>query len=295
MKKVIQIIVAVIAIASSVAIGIWAKNNYLSSVTLVKIPVPKVDIEPYTLLTEAHFVLAEFPSALLEKGSAYALTEIELVGKMTTSKLANGLPVAKSLVSSPNDFRLASPDLQVLSIPVTPDMAVGGQVRIGEKVHLYRIVVAPKTQSSFNNQVDPTGRINEKEIVGLSEDNNVKVELIATVPIINVLGATGELLGAQDIENYAVGDVILPSNDSGQTQKAIAIILVAVPKDKVEDVLRLIGSSTKGGDLMWVTLAEMGEEVSQVDQEQPQGSVINNTPSKIPTFVPTPAENTYQP
>ena len=65
-KRIITIVIGLVALVGAFIGAKLYQNNYLSGVSMVKMPVPLVDIPPYTVLTADMFVLQEFPSALAE-------------------------------------------------------------------------------------------------------------------------------------------------------------------------------------------------------------------------------------
>ena len=254
MRKILTLVFGIIAVAVAILIAFWARNNYMSSVTLMQIPVPKTDIAPYTVLDPSLFVMAEFPSALKEKGTAFAMTMDDLNGRITTTRLAANVPVPASLIALPKNFRLADPNLQVLSIPVSPEIAVGGTLRIGENINLFRIAFendnpngvaatpAPGTVVSGNPDVS---------IPNLADLKNVKVELIATVPLIDIQTGAGASTGTETTPDTG----IVNSGSQQNEPKPAAILIVAVNNEQVVQILRLLGTTRKSGEMMWISLA----------------------------------------
>ena len=76
----------------------------------------------------------------------------EMNGLISTVQLPAGLPVAKSLAVMPENFRLADVNFEVVSIPVEPVSAVGGQIHIGQRVNLYQMM----DQDEFRNRCNRT-------------------------------------------------------------------------------------------------------------------------------------------
>lgn len=309
MRKIFEIIFGVVAVVIAILVALYARDNYMSSVTLMQIPVPKADIEPYTLVDSSLFVMAEYPRALLVKNSAYATEMSDLVGRMTTTRLVAGLPVARSLVAFPKDFRLADPDKLVLSIPVSPENAVGGQLRIGERVNIYRIVVKDASsislsgQAKVEQQTETSGSVEitatvKSQIPDLDELGTVKVQLVATVPVINILSSKGGTLGAQSVNDSSPS--ILGPGANQEEDGPVAILLVAVPREQAEDLMRLIGMTNKGGEMMWLSLAALdGEEQAQANPStatsQPaETELATAAPTLAPTATLTPTATASQ-
>ena len=139
MKRIFQIILGLVAIAAGLTGAWYGRSTYLENVITVQLPVPLQDIEPYTILTPEMLAWRDFPRALIAEQGDYATQPDELTGKITTSILAAGLPIPARLVATPSEFRLAEAELEVFSLPVTPEVAVGGQIQIGDQVNIYRL------------------------------------------------------------------------------------------------------------------------------------------------------------
>jgi len=265
MRKIITLLSGIVAIVIAIAVAIWARNNYMSSVTLMQIPVPKADIAPYTMLRPDLFVMAEFPSALKEKGTAFAMSMEDLNGRITTTRLAANVPVPASLVALPKNFRLADPSLQVLSIPVSPEIAVGGTLRIGEEINLFRIAVKtdttdiPTPSTTVGIPSDQIGKIQN-----LSDLESVKVELIATVPLIDIQTGSGSSTGAESKTDKSTA--LVGSGTQQEEPKPAAILIVAVNNEQAVQIMRLLGTTRKGGEMMWVTLARADGESNFTEQ-----------------------------
>lgn len=266
MRKIITLLSGIVAIGIAIAIAIWARNNYMSSVTLMQIPVPKSDIAPYTMLSPDLFVMAEFPSALKEKGTAFAMTMDDLNGRITTTRLAANVPVPASLIASPKSFRLADPSLQVLSIPVSPEIAVGGTLRIGEEINLYRIAVQQDQTTDIPNPSTTVGIPSDQlgKIQNLADLDSVKVELVATVPLIDIQTGAGSSTGAESTNDNATG--IVNSGAQKEEPKPAAILIVAVNNEQAVQIMRLLGTTRKAGEMMWVTLARADGESNFTEQ-----------------------------
>ena len=266
MKNLYKIIIGVIAIGIAVFAGLRGRNMYMSSIEYVSIPVPVSQIEPYTTINESLIKMVEYPSALSENGS-YALSMEDLVGKVSTSVLAPGLPVAKTLLSTQDEYRMGNAEDEILSIPISPEMAVGGQIRIGENINIYRIVV--DKEKDVLTQIPETGAVypleDDENIQNISDLDTVKVELVASVPVLEILDSTGESLTRAEPQDNSI--YIAGNTASSESDAPAAILMVSVPPEKVDTILRLIGLSEKGGELMWVTLASVSDHATALSTE----------------------------
>jgi hypothetical protein len=133
-------------------------------------------------------------------------------------------------------FRLADAAYEVLSIPVEPVSAVGGQIRIGERVNLYQVlpekIVPENTNISTNDQ--PTYNV---ELIAKS---------ILVVDVRNAQGVAAESNQKRE-DNSALGGS--PQNEQVQ------ILTLAVKPEIVDLILNAVAVSKKQGGLLWTTLA----------------------------------------
>lgn len=229
-RRLLELLIGLAAILVGV-LGAWyGRSIYLRTVSLVSLPVPKVDIAPYTLLSAEMFQMNQFPRALVENRTGYALSLQELNGRISTSDLLAGLPVPSRLAVPPAEFRLADPDLEVISLPVSPENVVGGQVRAGEKVNLYRT----------NAWTEPSLKGDSPEPVETG-----RVEWIACVSVVAVLAKDGEPAGEEGDQSEAV------------RKPPVQILVLAALPETVEEILRAQALTRVGNNQLWVTLAEV--------------------------------------
>jgi hypothetical protein len=133
------------------------------------------------------------------------------------------LPVPLTLVNSAAEYRLADPSLEVVSIPITPPSAVGGLVRAGERINIYRLIPP-------GSQVIPIG-----STVAISEP----VTLIAEdIPVVMVLGDDGSPAGLTSTGHLVTAHVLV----------------LAVNPEELDAILNLM-AEIKQAAIMWVTLA----------------------------------------
>jgi Flp pilus assembly protein CpaB len=221
-RRIFEAVIGIALLVIAFVLAFLFQQTYRTGVEWQSLPVPVKDIPPYTMLTESMFEQKDFPRAL---SGGYASSLGQLVGKISTTMIPADLPVPLKLVSSPESFRLADPSMEVVSVPISPPSAVGGHVRVGDKVNIYRIV--------------PPG----KEIIpiGSTEAISESVTLIAeNVPVVLVLSGDGA-----------------PVDFSSSSRSGAASILVlAVTPEQLDDIFNLI-AETKAGAFMWITLAPL--------------------------------------
>ena len=164
MNRAAQFIIGLIAIVLALGAGFYGRNLYLKEVSTTQVPVPINPIPVYTVLTVDMFQLREMPRTM--ESLPYYQSIQELDGKISTIPLLPGLPVAQANAVPIAQFRLADANFEVISIPVEPVSAVGGQIRIGERVNLYQVL--PEKSDSA-----------EGAIASINDQPGFKVELIA--------------------------------------------------------------------------------------------------------------------
>ncbi|MBN1440558.1 MAG: hypothetical protein JW929_14215 [Anaerolineales bacterium] len=223
-RRIFEAVVGVVLLIVAFVLAFIFQESYKAGVEYRSLPVPVAEISPYTLLTDSMFEMKDFPSALI---GGYANTLDQLVGKMANSRIPAGLPVPLVLVDSPEDYRLADPSMEVISIPITPPSAVGGQVMVGEKVNIYRII--------------PPG----EQVIPIGSDSPIDEPvtlIVENVPVVMVLGDDGSPAGM---------------TSTGRMIPAHVLILAVTPEQR--DALLNLMAEIRGHAVMWVTLAPIPE------------------------------------
>lgn len=246
MKRIFQVIIGLVAIAAGVWGAWYGRTTYLDSVVTIQLPVPKADIDPYTILTPELLAWREYPRALVEEQHGYATDPDQLTGKISTSKLVAGLPVPRQLVAVPADYRLAASDLEVVSIPVTPEMSVGGRIKIGDQVNVYRLTAWEEQTHIAASETRNAEKADPIQIIvplpnTLAADRPMtftEVELIATVPVVQILSDDGTS----------------EANDGEEPYPLQILVLAALP-EIVQQILEAQAATTVGNNLLWLTLA----------------------------------------
>ncbi len=233
MNRVTQFIIGLIAIALALGAGLYGRNLYTREVSTYQVPVPLGPIPAYTLLSADQFEIRDMPRAL--ESLPYYQTLSSLEGLISTNPLPGGLPVPVVSALPVSEFRLAEAPFEVLSIPVEPVSAVGGQIRIGERVNLYQVsplLLAPDSGP-------------EKE-----SGQKFQVKLIAgSVQVVDVRNAQGvNAHSDQSSQNLA-------SFDGSPKNEQVQILTLAVAPGAVDEILTAVAHAKKQGGLLWTTLA----------------------------------------
>jgi len=235
MNRPIQFTIGLIALVLALGAGFYGRNAYLKEVSTVQIAVPVLPIAPYTLLSPDLFSLREVPRAM--QTLPYFQNPEEMSGLISTVQLPAGLPVAKSLAVMPESFRLADNDFEVVSIPVEPVSAVGGQIHIGQRVNLYQMIDQDESETAATDKSKSEQRLQVKQIA-------------AGILVVDVRSSQG--LAADSLQDQGQESASLSgSQQVEQTQ----ILTLALPPNQVQEVLRAVATAKKQGGLLWTTLA----------------------------------------
>lgn len=235
MNRTAQFVIGLLAVLLAIIAGVYGRNVYLKEVSTYQIPVPVADISPYTVLNESMFQMRDMPRTM--EALPYYQSLDDLKGQISVMKLVSGLPVSKASAVSSNQFRLADSAFEIVSIPVDPVSAVGGQIRIGQRVNLYQMV----KESSSNS-----------EQAGTETDSDIQVTLIASkVLVVDVRTSQGVNAGPGNEEGKSNDGL---SSGSKQVEQ-VQILTLAILPEQVQTVLDAVAASKKQGGLLWTTLA----------------------------------------
>jgi len=237
-KRSLEILLGVLALAVGVAAAWYGRSHYLESVTLVTLPVPAFDVPANTMLTAAMFTERTFPRALAE-GGEYVVKAGDLAGKISAAPLLAGMPVAARQVVAPEAYRLAAPDQEVVSIPIRAESALAGQLRPGELVNVYLLKAVERGDAGV--ALDEHGRLNN----ALTE-----VRLVTQATVVGMYTQRGERRAA-DVEQPPQANA---DAQAAQQQAPPAILLVSLMPEQVPTLLDALAETQVGGEL-WVTLA----------------------------------------
>lgn len=234
MNRTVQFMIGVLAVVLALGAGFYGRNLYLKEVSTYQVPVPIKDIPTYTVLDASMFQMREMPRTM--ESLPYYQSIQDLIGKISTVSLPAELPVAQADAVSLTQFRLADASFEVLSIPVDPVSAVGGQIRIGEHVNLYQVLTE---QSNSEGSFLPD-----------NVQSTFKVELIAgDILVVDVRNSQG--VAATTNQKNEAGSAFTGSTQAEQVQ----ILTLAVKPEMVEIILDAVAASKKQGGLLWTTLA----------------------------------------
>jgi Flp pilus assembly protein CpaB len=264
MRKRWPLLAGLLALLAAVAAGQYAYTQYNQIVSTAPVPVAAVPIPPYTLITADMLHSRNLPRPMLAEP---IYTEAsDLVGQMTTQALVAGQVIYRHQAVPPQAFRLASPDLEVISVPVATEQAVGGALRIGSRVNLYRIVTdLSLAQAGLSRGQGATAPGN----ASITMTQFSEVELLAEgAPVVDVRERTG-VPATQDTApsgNSRPGSASpSSSSDARQSQRVpIQIVTLAVRHDQAQEIVRLMGEAGTAVKF-WFTLAPVVSPATSTD------------------------------
>ena len=224
--------------------------------------VPAVHIPSYTVIRPEMLGEKEFSRALADE-PLYAREE-ELVGKITTVPLQSGQLVYHSQAVPQSNFRLTGdPALEVLSFPVDPSRSVAGQIQIGHRVTIYRLVAVHPRETEGTTVAEQ-----RSPVLGCAGLRRTGLNFLATHPEQHLHWAQAHVwrgacpVGlAQDAatvevlaENVLVVDAHPRAGGGEEGSTAVYILTVAVPHQTAVELIRSAGRP--GGEYdLWVSLA----------------------------------------
>ncbi len=250
MSRRLSLLIAIISLLIAVAAGWFIETQYQALVATTDLVVPAIEIPPYTIVTPEMFRLRSFPAPMASEPIYRTLDEVN--GKIATVTLAPDQLVYRNQLVVQRQFRFTEDErLEVISFPIKPEQAVGGQIKPGEHINLYRLVVQTAPNQAVMSSPDPK--------VWLSAPG-AGVELLqADVVVVVVRSTQGSPIvsppkpksNSSDITTYDTADTA-----SANTTRPLTILTVAVPPDIAKDILRLAGEANSAGRyLLWVSLA----------------------------------------
>jgi Flp pilus assembly protein CpaB len=234
MNRLTQILIGLLAIILALGAGVYGRTRYLKEVSTYQVPVPVAAISAYTVVRSDMFQLREMPRTMASLPYHQSIQELD--GLITTVSLPAGLPVAQANAVPVEQFRMAGAEFEVFSIPVEPVSAVGGQIRIGERVNLYQVL--PDESQSSGLGIDISDR-NEFPVTIIASD-------ILVVDVRNAQGVAAEANPQNEANSSFIGDT---------QNEQVQILTLAVEPQVVEVILHAVAASKKQGGLLWTTLA----------------------------------------
>lgn len=246
MSRRTQIIIGVIALVAAAGTGLLLYANFNRMVTTAQVVTPAKVIPAGALIEESLLGVREVPRPLLNE-DIYVRRE-ELVGKVAVVPLRPGMVVYRSFAVPLKEYRLVDdPAYTVVSFPVDPARAVGGQIQPGHRVDIWQLAASPPNTSGELAEIMGTGWA-------------TATVLARNVLVVDVRSSAGQAVARSP--QAVPGQV---QQDRGQQSPAsggmLQILTVAVPPDVAREILTLVAKqqARSGGVAIWVSLSPMGQ------------------------------------
>lgn len=251
MSRRTQVAIGLMALLLAVGSGYYAYTFMSKLVMTAEVFVPAVPIPAYTILTPDLLVTKEIPRPLLDEPIYHSARE--LVGRITTVPLEPGMLIYHPFAVSQADFRLVNdPGLEVVSFPVDPSRAVGGQVQVGHRIHVYRAVSQGLPEDAREMTPDELLELDLAAVEVLAED----------VQVVDVRSSQGQSVQAPlpDSEGAMPG--------SRAQNIPLQIITVAAPHEQAAEIVRLV-TEGRAQVALWVSLAPLTGPMMEVVHDGP--------------------------
>jgi len=250
-----RIVILILSLAVAAGLFLFGTAQYQRLVASRPFVVPAEPVPPYTLVTVEMLETRELAVTLVEE--AVYVTVGEVVGRVTTTPLQPGQLIYRHQAVPPQSFRYVDdPALEIVSFPVDPAKAVGGQIRPGQRVNVYRTALGGG---------DATPPLPAEALVA----HGAESELLAPgILVVDVRSSRGEAAsrptGSQWETQAREGSSIVP----------LTVLTVAVSPTVALDLVRLTGE-TRGRYDLWVTLAPLTPTPATGASPQPSLSIAH--------------------
>jgi Flp pilus assembly protein CpaB len=276
MNRRTQLILGFVALILALGAGYGVYTYFDRLTTTATVPVPQVPIPAGALISPELLQEREVPRTLLKEPIYTALEE--LVGQVAQIPLQPGLVVYRAHAVPPQDYRLVSdPALSVVSVPVDPARAVGGQVQPGHTVDIWAL-------PELGADAGPTATLTATLV-------------LQDAPVVDVRTSQGQAVArqAQAIPGqYTAGDEQQPR--TGQ-QAPLQILTVALPVTETETLLGWLTAEENGRAVLWTALAPLVRpeprqqtmpNATYSTQEHEVDTKTTSTPASTATLTPRP-------
>lgn len=259
MSKKTQIVTVVITAVIAIAVLLVARANFGRMVTTATIVTPAVDIPAGALIAPDMLEEREVPRPLLDE-DIYVVS-FDLVGQVAVVHLAPGMVVYRPFAVSQDEYRLTDdPTLTVVSFPVDPSRAIGGQLQPGHSIGIWRLV-----------GVRPTSNITLTEMATTEWSTATLLVDAATVVDVRAQGGQAVARSPQALPGYVDEDGLKRSSVG-----TLQIVTVAVPPDVAQEILTLVAEENVGAEL-WVSLSPLVSPLPAKASTQTEGVSVGSS------------------
>lgn len=249
MSRKAQVVIGVIALLAAAGSGLLIYSGFSRMVTTAWVVTPARVIPAGALIEESLLSVREVPRPLLDE-DIYVRRE-DLVGKVAVVPLRPGMVVYRSFAVPLREYRLVDdPAYTVVSFPVDPARAVGGQIQPGHRVDIWRLAASPPVSFGSLAEVMSTGWA-------------TATVLARGVLVVDVRSSTGQAVARSPQAvpgqvSQGLGQQVLPASPASPGGM-LQILTVAVPSDVAREILAVVAmqQARSGFVTIWVSLSPM--------------------------------------
>lgn len=238
------LIVGLISLLAALGGGLYAYRFYDSLITTARVVTVNRVVPPYTPLAAELLIERTVPRGLLQE--PIYQDAASLIGRVSTTTLYPDQIIYRHQAVPAAQFRYVDdPTLEIVSFPVDAARAVGGQVKIGQRINVYRV-------RELSNQA---ARAGSAAVVAL--DGVAEAELLAeAVPVVDVRARQGEAVGQVAVSSQ------VEQSARPEALKPLQIITVAVDPDTARSLIEL-AVEEQGEYTLWVTLSPIVDNLEE--------------------------------
>jgi Flp pilus assembly protein CpaB len=283
MNRRTQLSLGLVALLLAAGAGYGVYTYFDQLTTTATVPVPNAPIPAGALISPELLQEREVPRTLL-KEPIYTTAET-LSGQVAQIPLQPGLVVYQAHAVPPQDYRFVSdPTLSVVSVPVDPARAVGGQVQPGHSLDIWAL---PELRAD----AAPTETLTATLV-------------LAAAPVVDVRSSQGRAVArqAQAVPGqYTAGDEQATANSQ---QAPLQILTLALPVTQTETLMSWLTAAENGRAVLWTALAPLVRPTPSPQplpdsiassKAAPAAPTTEPTPTATPTRTPTPIPPTATP
>ena len=238
MSRRTQIVIGIIALLVASGAGLLLYANFSRMVTTTQVVSPARLIPAGALIESSMLSTREVPRPLLNE-DIYVKVD-DLVGKVAVVPLRPGMIVYRTFAVPLREYRFVDdPAYSVVSFPVEPARAVGGQIQPGHRVDIWQLVALPPASGEITSTGWATATI-----------------LARNVLVVDVRSSAGQAVARSP---QAVPGQVQSSASSASSSGStvpLQILTVAVPADVAREILSLVAMQQARSTVnLWVSLS----------------------------------------
>lgn len=267
MNRKAQLILGLVALLLALGAGYGVYTYFERLTTTATVPVPRVLIPAGALIAPELLTERDVPRTLL-KEPIYTSREA-LSGRVAQIPLQPGLAIYHLHAVAARDYRLVDdPELVVVSLPIDPARAVGGQVQPGHRVDVWALPRLRGAETALTRALAAT-------------------LVVQDAPVVDVRSNQGQAVARQA---QAVPGQYVAADEQQTAQRApLQILTVALPLTQTEALLSWMTAEENGQVTLWTALAPLVRPVPPQPVESiAEVSVTPTPPPPTPTPRPLP-------